>query len=222
MAMSTETLKAEKREAAGTRACRRLRQEGKVPAVLYGHKEETVPLQVVGKELEDAVRRRIRMFELQVGKKKEVALLKEVQYDSFGDAPVHADFVRIAMDETLRLEVPIQLKNAPKIEHTMLEQPLAQVLIECLPKDIPEAIVAVVSDIKEGEFRKVGALVPPPGVKILTDPEVIFVTLKTIEEEVVAPAAAAVPAEGAAVEPEVIGRKVAEEGEEEIEEEEKK
>jgi large subunit ribosomal protein L25 len=218
--MSTEILKAEKREAAGTRACRLLRAQGQVPVVLYGHKEETVPLQISGKALEDALHRRVRMFELEVGKKKEVALLKEVQYDSFGDAPVHADFVRIAMDETLRLEVPIQLKNPPKIEHTMLEQPLVQVLIECLPKDIPEAIVAIVSDMKEGEFRKVGALVPPPGVKIMTDPEVIFATLKTIQEEVVEPTAAAA-AEGAAVEPEVITRKP-EEGEEEAEEETKK
>jgi large subunit ribosomal protein L25 len=221
VAMSTETLKAEKREAAGTRACRLLRAQGQVPVVLYGHKEETLPLQISGKDLEDALHRRVRMFELEVGKKKEVALLKVVQYDSFGDAPVHADFVRIAMDETLRLEVPIQLKNPPKIEHTMLEQPLIQVLIECLPKDIPEAIVAVVSDMKEGEFRKVGALVPPPGVKIITDPDVIFVTLKTIEEEAVAPAAAAAVAEGATAEPEVITRKP-EEGEEEAEEDDKK
>ncbi len=215
MGMSTETLKAVKREAAGTRACRLLREQGQVPVVLYGHKEETLPLQVSSEEFEDALQRRVRMFELHVGAKKEVALLKEVQYDSFGDAPVHADFVRVAMDETLRLEVPIQLKNAPKIEHTILEQPLARVEIECLPKDIPEAIVAVVSDMKEGDARKVSTLVAPAGVKILTDPEVIFVTLKTILEEVVAPVAA--PAEGAAVEPEVITRKAPEEGEEEVE-----
>ena len=122
------------------------------------------------------------------------------------------------MDETLRLEVPIQLKNAPKIEHTMLEQPLAQVEIECLPKDIPEAIVAVVSDMKEGEFRKVGTLVAAAGRQ---DPDRPGGHLRHPEDHrggSRGPAAAAVPAEGAAVEPEVIGRKVAEEGEEEVEE----
>jgi hypothetical protein len=73
----------------------------------------------------------------------------------------------------------------------------------------------------EGESRKVGVLQAPPGVKILTDPEVIFVTLTTIVEEVVA--AAPAPEEVAAVEPEVIGRKVeAEEGEEEAAEPEEK
>jgi large subunit ribosomal protein L25 len=219
--IATETLHAKKREIRGSRACRRLREEGQVPAVLYGHKEETVPIQVSAEELETAVRRRSRMFELHLGKKRDVVLLKELQYDSFGDAVVHADFVRIAMDEKLTLEVPILLKGAPKVEHTVLQQPLANVEVECLPKDIPEAIVALVSDMVEGESRKVGVLQAPPGVKILTDPEVIFVTLTTIVEEVVA--AAPAPEEVAAVEPEVIGRKVeAEEGEEEAAEPEEK
>jgi len=220
--IATETMHAKNREVQGTRACRRLRQEGQVPAVLYGHKEETVPIQVSAEELETAVRRRSRMFELHLGPKHDVVLLKELQYDSFGDHVVHADFVRIAMDEKLILEVPILLKGAPKVEHTVLQQTLANVEIECLPKDIPEAIVAQVADMVEGESRKVGLLVAPQGVKILTDPEVIFATLTTIVEEVVA-AAAPAPEEGAAVEPEVIGRKAeAEEGVEEAAEPEEK
>jgi large subunit ribosomal protein L25 len=211
--IATETLHAKQREVQGTRACRRLREEGQVPAVLYGHKEETVPIQVSAEELETAVRRRSRMFELHLGPKHDVVLLKALQYDSFGDDVIHADFVRIAMDETLSLDVPILLKGVPKIEHTVLQQTLANVEVECLPKDIPEAIVAQVGDMVEGESRKVGLLIAPPGVKILTDPEVIFATLTTIIEEVVA--AAPVPEEGAAGEPEIIGRKLEAEGEEE-------
>jgi len=219
--IATETLHAKKREVQGSRACRRLRKEGQVPAVLYGHKEAAVPIQVSAEELETAVRRRSRMFELHLGSKHDVVLLKELQYDSFGDEVVHADFVRIAMDETLTLEVPILLKGVPKIEHTVLQQTLANVEVECLPKDIPETIVAQVADMVEGESRKVGLLLAPEGVKILTDPEVIFATLTTIIEEVVA--AAPAPEEGAGVEPEVIGRKLeAEEGEEEAAEGEEK
>jgi large subunit ribosomal protein L25 len=212
-------LNAEKRETSGTRACKRLRTEGRVPAVLYGLKEATTPIQVSAEELETAVRRRTRMFELHLGKQKDVVLLKEVQYDSFGDDIIHADFMRIALDQAITLEVPIQLKGAPKVEHAVLQQTLANVEIECLPKDIPEAIIAVLSDMKEGDSRSVKQLVAPPGVKILTDPDVIFATLTTIAEEVVA--AAAAPAEAAGVEPEVIGRKEMEEGEEAEEGEEK-
>ena len=214
MGMATETLKAAKREAKGTRACRLLRTEGQVPAILYGHKEASVDIQVPVEALEDAVHRRVRMFELQLDAKKDVVLLRELQYDALGDEIVHADFVRIAMDEKLTLTVPVQLKGQPKLEHAVLEQTLASVEIECLPKDIPDAIFAMVADMKEGDTFKVRQLTAPEGVRVLTEAEVIVATVSAIAEEVVATAAA--PAEGAAVgEPEVIGRKIeAGEGEE--------
>jgi len=211
--IAAETLKAEKRTVEGTRACRLLRGQGLVPAILYGHKEAAVNIQVSGEVLEDAIHRHTRMFELQLGSKNDFVLLKELQYDAFGDDIVHADFVRVAMDEKLTLEVPVQLKGQPKIEHAVLEQTLAKVEVECLPKDIPAAIFALVADMKEGDTFKVRQLTAPEGVRILTDPEVIVATVSAIAEEVVAPAAA--PAEGAVGEPEVISRKLeGEEGEE--------
>lgn len=213
MGIATETLNAAKREAAGTRECRRLRAQGQVPAVLYGHKKATVPIQVSAEELETALRRRTRMFELHLEKAKDLVLLKEVQYDAFGDEVVHADFVRVAMDEKITLEVPIQFKGQPKVEHAVLQQTLARVEVECLPKDIPEAIVHNVAEMALGQTLTVKELAVPPGVRILTDPEVIFAALTAIVEEEVAPVAA--PAEGAVGEPEIIGRKV---GEEEVEE----
>jgi large subunit ribosomal protein L25 len=102
----------------------------------------------------------------------------------------------------------------------VLQQTLGQVEIECLPKDIPEAVIALVADMKLGDTLKVSQLEPVPKVKILTGPDVIVAALTAIEEEVVAPAAA--PVEAAVAEPEVIGRKAEEEaGEEEEPEEEK-
>ena len=217
MGISTEALHAKKREKGGTRACRQLRGQGLVPAVLYGHKEAAESIQVNRDELEEALHRRARMFELHLGKKKDFVLLKEVQYDSFGDSVVHADFIRVAMDETVALEVPIQLKGQPKVEHAVLEQTLANVRVECLPKDIPHMIVLQVGDMAIGQTRTVRDLAAPAGVKILTDADVIVAAMTAIVEEVVAPAA---PVVAGAAEPEVIGRKEkAEEGEEGAEEE---
>jgi large subunit ribosomal protein L25 len=214
VAISTGKLHAKKREGGGTRACRRLRASGQVPAVIYGHKEAPVSIQLSRDELDDAIRTRARMFDLQIGRHTDHVLLKEVQYDAFGSEIVHADFVRVAMDEAVRLTVPVHLKGAPKVEHAVLQQPLGSVDIECLPKDIPDAIVALVADMKLGDTFKVSQLTPVPGVRILNDPEVIVATLTAIEEEVAAPAAA--PAEAEVAEPEVIGRKAEpEEGEEE-------
>jgi len=178
--IATETLHAVKRESHGTRASRNLRKEGKVPAILYGRKKDALPIQVDKKELIEALRKRSRMFELHLETEKDTVLLKELQYDSFGDEIVHADFVRIAMDEVITLEVPIQMKGQPKIEHAVLEQTLAIVKIECLPKDIPDAVILQVADIQLDQTRTVKDLTVPPGVKILTDPEVIVAAMTAI------------------------------------------
>ncbi|MBM4019501.1 MAG: 50S ribosomal protein L25 [Planctomycetes bacterium] len=220
MGIATEALHAENREAGGTRACRRLRERGLVPAVVYGRKEAARAVQVKREELEDALRRRARMFELHLGRKKDAVLLREVQYDAFGDRVVHADFVRVALDEEITLEVPIQLKGHPKVEHAVLEQTLANVRIECLPRDIPETIVLQVADMEIDQTRTVRDLAVPPGVKVLTDPEVIVAAMTAVAEEAAAPGA---PAEAAAaVEPELIRKEKPEEAEEGAEEEKKK
>jgi len=209
----TETLKATKREASGTKACRRLREQGEVPAILYGHEEEPVPIQIHKDEFDRALRHHARMFDLKVGRKKNTVLLKEVQYDAMGDEVVHADFIRVAMDEAVTLEVPIELKGTPKAEHSVLQQTLDHLEIECLPSDIPEAIVVAVADLEIGQNIHVGDMEMPEGVTALTDPETIVVTLTAaaaeaagVEEE------AALVAEGAE-EPEVIGKEPEEEAE---------
>ena len=212
MGIATETLHGTKRETKGTRACRLLRREGKVPAVLYGRKKDAVPFQVDTKELTEALRQHTRMFELQLDEIKDTVLLKDVQYDSFGDNIVHVDFVRIAMDEAVTLEVPILLKGQPKVEHAVLEQTLAKVRIECLPKDIPDALILQVADIQLDETRTVKDITLPAGVKVLTDPEVIVAAMKAIKEEVAAAPGAA--PEPSAVEPELIRKEKLEEGEE--------
>ena len=212
MGVTTETLHGTKREASGTRACRRLREEGKVPAVLYGRKKDSLPFQMDKKDLVEALRHRTRMFELQLDEIKDTVLLKDVQYDAFGDNIVHVDFVRIAMDEAVTLEVPILLKGQPKVEHAVLEQTLAKVRIECLPKDIPDTLILQVADIQLDETRTVKDITLPAGVKVLTDPEVIVAAMKAIKEEVAAAPGAA--PEPSAVEPELIRKEKLEEGEE--------
>ncbi|MCX5683942.1 MAG: 50S ribosomal protein L25 [Planctomycetota bacterium] len=210
------TLKGTKRESRGTRACRDLRKGGKVPAILYGRKKDALSFQVDSEEFTEALRQHTRMFELHLDEIKDTVLLKDIQYDSFGDYIVHIDFVRIALDEAVTLEVPILLKGHPKVEHAVLEQTLAIVKIECLPRDIPEAVILQVADIQLDETRTVKDITVPAGVKILTPPEVIVAAMKAIKEEVAAaPGAAPVAAAAATgVEPELIRKEKAEEGEE--------
>lgn len=216
MPTASKTFHAKKRKANGTRACRRLRAEGEVPAVLYGHKEKTEAVQVSYEELEGALRHHGRMFELNIGHKKEPVLLKEVQYDALGTQIVHADFQRVAMDEKLTLEVPITLKGKPKVEHAVLQQTLGAVEVECLPGDIPEEIIAQTADMEMGDTVHVSDLDALEGVKVLTDPETIVAALTAAAAEAAVEEEAAPAAE--AEEPELVGRKEKEEAEEPEEE----
>ncbi len=207
----TEKLKVTKREARGTKACRRLRAEGLIPAVIYGHGEDPVAVQMPAEEFERALRHHSRMFDLRLGRKKESVLLRDMQHDSLGDEIIHADFVRVAMDEAIEIEVPITLKGKPKVEHAVLQQTLASLEVECLPADIPQEILAPVGHLEMSQSISVADLETPDEVTVLTDPETVVATLTpaTIEEEPPEEAAAAVEA---MEEPEVIGR------EEELEE----
>jgi large subunit ribosomal protein L25 len=201
----TEKLKVTKREVRGTKACRRLRAEGQIPAVIYGHGQDPVAVQMPAEEFERALRHHSRMFDLRLGRKKESVLLRDIQHDSLGDEIVHADFVRVAMDETIEIEVPVTLKGKPKVEHAVLQQTLASLQIECLPSDIPEEILAPVGHLEMSQSISVADLELPEGVTAVTDPETVVATLTpaTVEEEPAEEAAAAVEA---VEEPEVIGR----------------
>src|SRR5439155_20819095 len=100
MAESVE-LVAEKRETNGTRGARRIRKQGKVPAVVYGHKEETIPVALSGEELVKAIRRGVHVFDLKAGGKAEKVLIKEVQWDHLGKELLHVDLARVAADERI-------------------------------------------------------------------------------------------------------------------------
>ncbi len=206
-----ETLHAKKRDAVGTKACRRLRRAGEVPAVIYGHQQEAVSIRVPAEELDRALRHHSRMFDIRLGRKKESVLLRDIQHDAMGDEVIHADFVRVAMDETIRIEVPVTLKGDTKAEHAVLQQMLDALEVECLPSDIPEEVLAPVSDLELGQSLSVRDLEVPEGARVLTDPETVVATVThaAVAEEVVEEAAVAAEA---AEEPEVIGR---EEGAEE-------
>ena len=210
MATQSINIAAEPRSALGSRANKRLRDTGKVPGVVYGHKEAVVPVALPKKELVGHLNHGAHVFDLAFDGRSEKVLVKEVQYDHLGIEVIHIDFARVSADERVEVTVPLELKGEPKgaAEGGVLQQIVAELEIECLVTDIPSVIVHNVSEMKLDDVLHIKELKLPPGVKALQDEDLVVAQVKTIEEE--APAEAA--AEGAA-EPEVIGRKP-EEGEE--------
>jgi len=196
----------------GSRANKRLRDSGKVPGVIYGHKKQVLSVAMDRHDLVHHLSRGAHVFDLSLEGNSETVLVKDVQYDHLGEQVIHVDFNRVSVDERVKVSVPIELKGTPKeAEGGVLTQVLANLEVECLVLEIPEVIRHNVSEMKLDDVLHVRDLVLPPGVKALQDGELIVATVKEVKE--VLPAAPEA-AEAAAAEPEVIGRKP-EEGEEE-------
>lgn len=204
----SDSLEVVKRPETGSRASRRLRKQGMVPAVLYGHGEKVVDLAAKREALEAVIRHGGRVVDLH-GAIKESALIRELQWDTFGIEPVHVDFLRVSKSDRVKVKVPIDLRgDAPGHRAGgTVNLVLHEIEIECTPDQIPEKIHAQVGKLEVGGFVKVRDLELPKGAKALVEADDVVVTCAVAgvkPEEAGAPTAA---------EPELIGRKAAEESE---------
>ncbi len=208
MAVQSIQLTAQPRSALGSRANKRLRDSGQVPCVVYGHKQDVIPLAVSRKEVAHHISKGVHVFDLATDGKAEKVLVKDVQYDHLGIEVIHVDFARVSLDERVKVTVPLELKGTPKgeAEGGVLQQIISDLEIECLVLEIPEVIRHNVSELGLNSLLHISDLKLPNGVKVLHDPETIVATVKVIAEPV-----AAAAAEGETAEPEIIGRKAGEE-----------
>ena len=206
-------VEAEQRTDMGKNVSRRVRHGGKIPAVLYGGDGPAQPLIVDPKVITAILHSESgenTLFSLKIGASGLVpgrVIIKEHQVDPITDALTHADFMRIAMDKVIRVQVMVHtvgVARGVRLSGGILDHPLREVVVECLPADIPERIDVDITELDMGKSFRVSDLVPPTGVKILTDPNmpVVAVVAPTVEK-VVAPAEGAVAVEAPA-EPEVI------------------
>jgi large subunit ribosomal protein L25 len=211
-------LEVQNRKLVGTNASKQLRKQGLVPAVIYGHGEATASLSVPGDTLAKAIRHGVRIYDVTLAGAVQKALLREIQWDPLGHAILHADFYRVSADETITLDVRVELRGtAPGVTAGgVLVQQVHSLSVECLIVNIPESIRVTLTELQIDQAIHVRDLKLPEGVKVKNDPEAIIVQVSQKVVEEVVPAAA--PA-GEAAEPEVIGKV---KGEEEEAAEEKK
>jgi large subunit ribosomal protein L25 len=209
MAKQSIQLTAQPREGLGSRKTKRLRDQGLIPGVVYGHKEAVVPVTLPKKELTTHIDRGAHVFDLALDGRTEKVLVKDVQYDHLGLEILHIDFARVSLDERVEVTVPLELKGTPKgeAEGGVLQQIVNELEIECLVTEIPDNVTHSVSEMGIDDVVHISDLKLPAGAKALQDPDLIVAMVKVIAEEEAAPAA-----DAGAAEPEVIGRKP-EEGE---------
>jgi large subunit ribosomal protein L25 len=203
-----EALSVQTRDTHGKRHCKRLRRQGLVPAVLYGHGESNVSLAVSHDELAAVLRHGGRLVDLKGGV-NETALIHKLQWDTYGADVLHVDFTRVSADERIEVTLPIELRGeAPGVkEGGVVQHLLHDVGIECPATSIPDKLVVNVNHLNLGGTITLAQVPLPEGARLLAEPEEVVV-------QCVEPAAEAVEAAAPeAAEPEVIGRKAEEEEE---------
>ncbi|MGD0956064.1 MAG: 50S ribosomal protein L25 [Candidatus Acidiferrales bacterium] len=221
--METFTVEGEVRDERGKNAARRTRRSGKVPAILYGGRKDSVSLAVNAKQVARILRSESghnTIFSVRVaGGAEEKAMLKDWQVDPLSGSLLHVDLLRIAMDVRMRVRVPVHTFGEPqgvKMQGGIFETVTREVEVECLPGDIPEEFKVDVSELLIGKQLRAGDLpIDPQKIKLLTDPQRVLAHVVILKKEEEPAPEAAVAAETAPAEPEVIkkGKKETEEGE---------
>jgi large subunit ribosomal protein L25 len=208
-----------KRDVTGSRASKRLRKEGLIPGVIYGHGHDAVLIAVEPHVLRDALStsagtHAVLDVTFEGQKRGHKAIVKEMTLDRVKNVVIHVDLQEIRLDETIETTVSIRFEGEAKGVKAggMLDESTREVTVKGLVTAIPEHLVMDISELDMNETLKVEDLVVPDGIEIVNDPEEVLCSVlppRKVEEEVVEGEEAA---EGAAAEPEIVGKKE-EEGE---------
>jgi large subunit ribosomal protein L25 len=175
--MAEVVLAAEVGRPLGSRAVRRLRREGKIPGVIYGHGTDPVPVAVGARELRVALNGKAganQLLSLETGAATYLTLARAMQRHPVAQTVTHVDFIIVRRDEVIAADVPITLVGeALEVHHGdgLVEQQMFTLAINALPSSIPSGIEADISELTIGGQVRVSDLTLPDGVTTEVDPE---------------------------------------------------
>ena len=207
--MAEVTLEVTRRESTGKEQAKKLRREGKVPAVVYGGHKEPVAITVDRKAVTELVTksehgvRSVFLLKMAGTDQQRHAMIKEITIDPISRKMKHIDFVRVVMDEKIKVTVPVHIVGTAigVKEGGLLDFQVREIHIECLPTAIPDSIEVDVTPLGSHDYYRVKDLKLPEGAKVFDDPERVVVGVTHARAEVSEAAAEAV---AATAEPEVI------------------
>ncbi|WP_435006489.1 50S ribosomal protein L25 [Tundrisphaera lichenicola] len=175
-----------KNKGTGTKFARRLRKQGRIPAIIYGHKQAPTPISMSRESVWEMIKKQTHLAELEMdGAGPETVMVREIQWDYLGKEIIHLDFARVSAGESIETEVRIDLRGtAPGTqEGGVLEQLIHSIEVTCRADAIPDNIKLDISELHVGKAIHVKELKLPEGVTVKADPEslVVHVTTKVAE-----------------------------------------
>jgi large subunit ribosomal protein L25 len=184
-----QKLKVEKRTIRGTKACRALRETGKLPAVVYGEGKEAETISLDAKDFEKMWKNvgESTVISLEgLGENKSV-LIQDVVFDPLYSTPTHVDFYTVRTDKVVEVEVPLVFEGvAPAVKELggNLVKVMHTISIESLPKDLPQEIIVDITSLKTFEDQiKINDIVLPTGVKATSDGDEVIALVQPAREE---------------------------------------
>lgn len=181
--MLQDRLSVEPRTGTGKGSARALRRSEMIPAIVYGHGFDPVPLKVKLSEIKRLLHHETIesvILKTQINGVEENLIVKSIQRHPLTHDILHIDFQRIKLTEKITTHVPIELQGEPigvKQDGGVLDFLLREVEVRCLPTEIPEHITVDVSELKIGDSLRIGDLQLPDNIEVLTDPETPFVVI---------------------------------------------
>jgi large subunit ribosomal protein L25 len=212
--MSEATIQVQERTDTGKGVNRKLRDQGWIPAVVYGGGKDPVAIQVDRRAFLDLLREAgsenaVFLLELAGTGKKRHTMVRQIDADPITRRVLHVDFQRVLMDEKVRITVPVEVVGVAegvKTHGGVLDFVTREVAIECLPGDIPTNLEIDVTPLEIGDHLEVSDLVLPKGVELLEEPDRTVVSVAAPRVEEVEEEEEDVLIEAEVDEPEVIGR----------------
>ncbi|HHU35600.1 MAG TPA: 50S ribosomal protein L25 [Treponema sp.] len=186
--MEKKTIEASTRTLTGKSATKRLRKEGRIPAVMYDNTGKSELLDLDDKEFAKLFSSVTESTLINIkidGKREAVSFIKDAQYNIIIDKVIHVDFYEVEAGTLIRTKISIRLDGTPEGVRTggVLEAGIEDIEVECLPKDLPPRITVDVSGMEMHTSIHVKDLIIGEGVKVLTDPLLSVATLKFIKIE---------------------------------------
>ena len=179
------TLVAEQRQRSGKGTAREARRNGRIPAIIYGNKEEPVSITVERRLLEQELGKSgffIRLLDVDIGGTKHRVLPRDTQYHPVTDVPMHVDFLRYSADRKITIEVPVHFLNEAKspglksggviniVRHT--------IAVLCTADQIPDAFEVDLAGLEIGDSVHASTLALPQGVELtITDRDFTVATI---------------------------------------------
>jgi len=171
----------EVRKDVGKNASYRLRENGYIPAVIYGSSMNTVPLEIGYKEVEEFMRSygASGLVGLKIGSNSYTAFIKDVQKDAVTGKIMHVDFQQVGHNEKIHVSVPVILKGKTLIERggSIIQQQLRDIEVECSAGNIPKALEFDISNFKPGDTLKVVDMEFGQEISIIQDPQSIVASI---------------------------------------------